>query len=272
MHKMNSHDIEKLLEEKHKEDLFVSQCKTGASGKGVLILDGWAMKKSWANPCFTGYEIKVSRSDFNGDDKWRGYLDYCNEFYFVCPAGMVKPEEVPDPAGLICVSTTGNVLYKKKKPIYRDLLIPESLYQYVLMVRTKITRDIWHRETKKEFWEKWLADKKVDNRFGYSVGKTLRETIKKEIEDVRYENKQLKDENENYSEIKSYLDSIGVNRKRYHLSKNFVQQRLNELKKIIPDDMSVSLDSLFNCLVRFKEVLADLEKSEKGNEIEEDTE
>lgn len=73
---------------------------------------------------FKGFEFKVSRADFLSDmkkrerivfslaagyskisrAKWRGYLQYCHMFYFVCPEGLIRPEEVEAPAGLIWVA------------------------------------------------------------------------------------------------------------------------------------------------------------------------
>lgn len=65
-----------------------------------------------------GYEFKVSRQDFlndlkprrrrwlncPGEDlKWKYYLQFCNLFYFVCPEGLIRPDEVPAPAGLIWI-------------------------------------------------------------------------------------------------------------------------------------------------------------------------
>lgn len=68
-----------------------------------------------------GFEFKVSRSDFladlktrpkkfhwgqdagGGEAKWRAYIKYCNLFYFVCPEGIILPNEVPPPAGLIWI-------------------------------------------------------------------------------------------------------------------------------------------------------------------------
>jgi hypothetical protein len=62
-----------------------------------------------------GFEFKVSRSDFladqksqrkryrEGGPKWKAYLRYCNLFYWVCPEGLIKPEEVEAPAGLIWI-------------------------------------------------------------------------------------------------------------------------------------------------------------------------
>lgn len=62
------------------------------------------------------FEIKISRSDFKADFKKKRkhdrlqnpskYRTQCipNKFYYVCPEGLIKPEEVPEYAGLIYVS------------------------------------------------------------------------------------------------------------------------------------------------------------------------
>lgn len=51
-------------------------------------------------------EIKVSRADLFGDNKWRDYLDYCDRFYWAVPVGFtLDPFEdaafQPDCCGLI---------------------------------------------------------------------------------------------------------------------------------------------------------------------------
>jgi hypothetical protein len=51
-------------------------------------------------------EIKVSRADLLGDQKWTDYLDYCDRFYWAVPAGFgLEPFDGcglgPDCAGLI---------------------------------------------------------------------------------------------------------------------------------------------------------------------------
>ena len=51
-------------------------------------------------------EIKVSRADLLGDQKWPGYLDYCDLFYWAVPAGFALDHFErdclgPDCAGLI---------------------------------------------------------------------------------------------------------------------------------------------------------------------------
>ena len=84
-----------------------------------------------------GFEFKISRSDFLADlkscpikygffgavegsdmPKWKAYLKYCNLFYWVCPEGLIKPEEVEIPAGLIWIIGKPPVFYLcvKKRP------------------------------------------------------------------------------------------------------------------------------------------------------------
>lgn len=51
-------------------------------------------------------EIKVSRADLLGDNKWTEYLDYCDRFYWALPgefdiSPLDRPDFMPDRAGLI---------------------------------------------------------------------------------------------------------------------------------------------------------------------------
>ncbi len=142
--KIDSQHVTKLLREKHWNSVFISQCKNGPTwgylgSKGwLLILDAWVMKKSWAHPLTIGYEIKINRSDFLADDKWSRYLDYCNEFYFVCPPGLILLNEIPLEVGLYYVTKSGKSLRSQRKAVYRDIEIPEEFYRYILMCRTRI--------------------------------------------------------------------------------------------------------------------------------------
>lgn len=137
--KVTSNDIKLLLARKHSADIAVAECKDGPTWFGGHVrLDFWAMRKSWSTPMITGYEIKVSRSDFLQDIKWPRYLNYCERFYFVCPNGMIDPKEVDPRAGLMWVSTTGNQIYRKKLAPALDKPNVESLILYVLMSRCNI--------------------------------------------------------------------------------------------------------------------------------------
>ncbi len=127
--------ITRLLAEKHWKDIFIAQCKTGQSwGLGLQILDAWVLPRSWVKPVW-GYEIKVSRSDFKRDDKWRVYLEYCHRFAFVVPHGMIVKEEIPDEAGLLWTSKDGKRLRWVKYAPTRDVQIPTSIFHYVLIWR-----------------------------------------------------------------------------------------------------------------------------------------
>jgi hypothetical protein len=51
-------------------------------------------------------EVKVSRADLLGDQKWTDYLDYCDRFYWAIPETLdaellVRSGKLPDRAGLI---------------------------------------------------------------------------------------------------------------------------------------------------------------------------
>jgi hypothetical protein len=79
-------------------------------GGSVPVPDVLTLQKSYTRPTPTIYDIKVSRSDFLQDvrkDKWQRYLPYCQRFYFACPTGLVKKNEVPVDAGLITRSENG---------------------------------------------------------------------------------------------------------------------------------------------------------------------
>lgn len=51
-------------------------------------------------------EVKVSRADLLGDQKWTDYLDYCDRFFWAIPDTLdadllVRGDKLPDRAGLI---------------------------------------------------------------------------------------------------------------------------------------------------------------------------
>ena len=142
MHNTTANQIQSLLARKHSEDIFVSECKDGPTvATNHLRMDAWTMKRSWTNPLSIAYEIKVSRQDFLNDHKWHNYLNYCNEFYFVCPSGLIDKSELPDEVGLIYVAKTGTRLFKKKPAHRRIIELPESLLKYILICRAEVRHE-----------------------------------------------------------------------------------------------------------------------------------
>lgn len=78
----------------------------------------------------TAYEIKISRSDFMREikdpRKRRAALRVSNQFYFVTPPGLLKPEEIPQECGLMECGEYG--LIEKVNAPYRDGMPPSWLF------------------------------------------------------------------------------------------------------------------------------------------------
>ena len=224
-HKVDAKNIIELLEAKHWKDIGVSECKLGPSmgvGGKCRRLDYWACKKSWANCLATGYEIKVSRSDFLGDEKWVEYLKSCHQFYFVCPSGLIQPEELPDKVGLMYVSQTGTRLFTKRKAVIRDLEIPNDLLLYILMWRTKILTNSQEGDkeyNKLEYWRQWLAERKEGKELGYRISWA----ITSHVEAVERENKRLKGAHKEYADLLAMCKELGVDPRGWKADENLRQ-------------------------------------------------
>lgn len=72
--------------------------------QGARRCDFWTISaNSSAGFKARAYEIKVSRADFRRDTavKQREARLFSDQFFYVVPTGLLKPEELPDWAGLI---------------------------------------------------------------------------------------------------------------------------------------------------------------------------
>jgi hypothetical protein len=75
------------------------------------------------------FEVKISRSDFMADKKKKvvkfSHYDMKNEksspnyFYYVCPEGLIKPDEIPVYAGLYYCNGEDIELIKNAKRIHK---------------------------------------------------------------------------------------------------------------------------------------------------------
>jgi len=204
---MTESSITRLLSERHRDDVFVPQCKNGSThyAESLLKLDAWAMAKSWKHPKLTAYEIKVSRSDFLHDDKWRHALDYCNEFYWVAPQGIIDPAEIDPQCGLLIVSKNATKLYNKKKAVYREIPCPDQLLYYVLMCRASIKGEDTP-PSRTECWRKWLAERDEAKELGWNVSKKIREVVAGRINKVAGENRELRTAIKNYETMVLFLE------------------------------------------------------------------
>lgn len=134
--------VTELLKQRHKNDFFEAQAvyidDSRCIGTGG-IMDGYAVISDWMRDAFLCYEIKVSRPDFLSDKKYKKYLPLCDKFYFVCPWGVIKLEELPENAGLIYITKTGIGLRKVKESIKplgdRDKIV--HILRHILTRRIK---------------------------------------------------------------------------------------------------------------------------------------
>lgn len=245
---MTAAQILAQLRVKHAEDVFVPECKNGPSGATFYRIDAWVMQKSWSHPTTFGYEIKVSRRDFLADDKWQNYLPLCSDFYFVCPSGLIQPEEIAAPAGLIWSSNEGSRLYVKKKAQRRTTEIPESLWRYLVM---RLGSGAAPDEAAD--WRAWLESKSEDLRLGRRCGKRLHEVVSKQVHLKETENIRLQKELEKLGDVRAFLDRAGID---VHSSWDLVaalERRKRELQQALPEDFVYNLKSAHNALGRLLE-------------------
>ena len=241
-----------LLAAKHSKDVFVSECKDGPTQTAEhLRMDAWVMNRSWARPCYTAYEIKITRSDFLNDKKWRHYLPYCNEFFFVAPKGLIRLAELPPEAGLLELlgGVDGRRLVRKKQAVWRDVTPPESLFRYVLMARVKVGRSEYHVERTKderaEDWRRFVVERAEHRELGYQVGKAIRETV----EHVKRENERLSTRMSEYDSLRLWLQRLGID-PDIHVSTWSVEDRMKEQEAIFPKQFVWAMQDLQKSLDR----------------------
>ena len=86
-------------------------------------------------------EVKRSRSDFLADKKKIFRRDVAlgmgNFRSFICPAGLISPEELPEKWGLLYVSEKGKVS-EVVKPVYQQSNLTEERMMLISVIRRLI--------------------------------------------------------------------------------------------------------------------------------------
>jgi len=179
---ITSEAILKLLHARHSGDVFIPECKDGATWgrRDLLKLDAWVLCRSYSPLRTIGYEIKVSRSDFERDTKWEKYLQLCHEFYFVCPGGLIRNHDLPSRVGLVWASK--NSLYTKRRA---ERIEPEpekliNLLIYALMARTQIVANMYDRDKEPELSaleqkRKWVEEANTRKELAFFIRGHIRE-------------------------------------------------------------------------------------------------
>jgi len=85
------------------------------------------------NPCV--HEVKVSRADFLADiarpEKRAGYAQLAEVLYYVAPAGLISPSEVPEECGLLVEESQGKFKMEKRATKRKVVL---SVHQFMNLI------------------------------------------------------------------------------------------------------------------------------------------
>lgn len=122
--------IQAALREQYSRDGWVYfhelRLGTGFRESAMGYIDGYAMN-CWGDCETIAFEIKISRSDFKSEmknpSKRRTAMAFSNYFFFVTPAGLLFPEEIPVDCGLIELRDDGN-LRAKVSAVARERIRP----------------------------------------------------------------------------------------------------------------------------------------------------
>lgn len=269
--KVTSTDIKRALAEKHLKDFFLTEVKSGPTQLvvpgGLKILDGLAVRKSWTNPCFTGYEVKISRGDFLRDAKFYTYEELCNCLYIVCPKGMIERTELPESVGLMYYDPEKKTLTTRKKAIFRKIEYSPEMLLYIIFSRLDSDRYPFFSD-KRQYFEEYLAGKRDNRELAVSVKTKLVQDnarLEKALGDIEV----FRQNYEIYKAIQKVMHRHGIWVFR-------AEQAAEELDKALsrkcPEDISSvrqSVEVLLNRLKRIEEAGAKAgegEEPEKGGD------
>lgn len=222
----------------------------------LLIFDALAVKKSWANPCVLGYEIKVSRGDFLQDQKWPGYLAYCNMFSFVCPKDMIKQDELPEEIGLIYYYAETGALRTVRRAKHRLVDIPKELFQYIIFSKLDSDRHPFF-SSNREYFEAYLEDKHDKWQLGYKVSKKIYAELeelrrfKDRIERGRDSDGKIIDQ---YNKLTQQLSNLGFYTSTW--SDEWIEQVISSLNQQTSPHMLREINKIIRASKEVEEMIA----------------
>lgn len=256
-------DIETILAERYKKDVFIPQCKNGETwgARDLLKLDGWVLLRTYSPLTTIGLEIKISRQDFENDQKWTNYLDLCHLFYFVCPAGLIRATDLPSDVGIMWVSRSGKI--NIKHPAKRHEPNTEKLNRlliYVLMARSIIVSDMTETnkeppKSKHELYKEWIKNAEEKKQLALMVKGHIRKAyyeLEKREENISQRFNLIED-------FKKQLSKIGI---VWDTDKQFWEMRGDFYKQLELLDKNID-DGMLNRMQSIARELTNLEQDIK---------
>lgn len=234
---ISSKHIMTLLESRHSKDVIITECKNGETwgARDLLKLDAWVLCRSYSPLRTIGYEIKTSRQDFERDKKWEKYLDLCHEFYFVCPAGLIRTHDLPKRVGIVWASKDRLFTKRHAERVEPSLENLNNLLIYVVMARSQIVANMFDRDAETppnmlEQKRRWVEEANAKKELALFIKGHIRQAYDHIIGlDLTF--KQREDHIERFREA---LESLGIiwNPEDNSWSENSkVENEIRELKK-----------------------------------------
>jgi hypothetical protein len=204
-------DVLKALAKRHAEDLFLTHVHNGPwqharADSGACCIDGLALKKSYAHPCVTGYEVKVSRRDFHRDNKWPGYLDMCHRLYFATPSKLIVASDLPSAAlGLVWVYPSGVCRTVRDVPL-RPVELSAVFLQALLFSHIDGDKPPFYG-SKRLYAEAYIRDK-AERR---TIGQELGSKMAKRLTELEEERRHYQTHEQMAEDLRVLLRNFGVN-------------------------------------------------------------
>jgi DNA repair protein MmcB-like len=210
--KMTEAQVARVIDaHRHGNDFVITHVKSGATwwNHNLKIMDLVAIKLSWANPCFTGYEIKCSRQDFLGDEKWPGYMDYCHRFSFACPKGVITKDDIQNlpikGVGLVTINDQGKP-FTVVKSQYRPVDISPDFLMAIIFNKLEPDRYPFYG-TREAYLRGWLDNKVRNGELGRLVKSKLINELGKIEDRIREIERVAEHERE---VVKQLSDKFGI--------------------------------------------------------------
>lgn len=239
---MTADSLLALLAARHADDVFVPECKDGPTQtRSHRRLDAWVLLKTWSPITAIGYEVKVDRSDWRRDEKLHDYMPLCHLLYVVAPKGIVPVDELPAGVGLLEPVGESGRLQAKRKAARREIALPGELMTYVLMCRTKVTREHHQddRNWRVEQLREWVNGKEERSALSYAVSQKIRAAFERQQGELAHE----RHRNDALETVRARIAELGFDVTQ-PISTWQVRDRLNQFNIIVGDITLHKLRSL----------------------------